>query len=126
MSKKPKVREHTISGGCYHIPITVFIGNNYDIAKKAAEKKMRCSLNMPDVAWDGAPGAATFFSGTHVAMWFPKIDNTANCVNTVAHECSHAAFKILNRWAGIQHCVETDEAYAMLVGYLAGEVMKLK
>ncbi len=83
-----------------------------DVSIKKFDRHLRGQKNL---------GRTVRFKGGGIVMRF--ITEDMNC-NLISHEAYHATHYLLRR-VGIPYCLETEEAYAYLLGYIVGKINKI-
>jgi hypothetical protein len=72
---------------------------------------------------NGKSGRTVMFKSGHFLIRMPVVPSTCGEYGTLAHEIFHCVEFLMER-IGMRLTVDSDEAYAYLIGYLTTEIYK--
>ena len=105
----------------YPSNIYVFKGFTYKTALEDLKLISEDSLHIITSSMFENPGYAIMIPDGSVIILLRS--DMCNNASMVAHESFHATEFIMER-VGIEHCRETSDAFAYLLGYIVEEIMK--
>ena len=99
----------------YHTWLNIYYGEDVYNCLYFADK----SIDVIEEHWVNTD--AVFWVHQKNNMWFIAFNKNKISNGTIAHECLHATFRILQR-KGIMYSEETEEAYAYMIDFLVSKV----
>jgi hypothetical protein len=128
MSKKSRqlgLKEVYVHMGTFDFAVYCIVGS-YDSAAKYTAWKFE-DKNYENFANDSnkgyEPRGKTFFKTGYVpVIWIPKRPETPRQIATLAHECLHAVYHMMD-WASVPTIVETDEVICHAMSHLITTIL---
>lgn len=128
MSKKSKelaLEEIYVHMGMFDFAVYCILGD-YDNSCKYVAWKFE-EPEFENLAQDSnkgyRPRGKTFFRSGYVpVIWIPSKPTTPRELATLAHECLHATFRMMD-WAGVPAIIETDEVICHAMAHLMNQIL---
>ena len=121
---------HYIGIDIYHSDVVLIVCNKEEVHDLLLKAKYshKCALSVANCLNDDLDMGGCYIYTKEDGVfnrfiWFNHIPKTIFDYSCLAHEVEHCVFHILDS-IGVEHTMESDEAYAYLTGYIFGNIDK--